>query len=69
MHSGQFATLEEVIDFYNNGGGTPVTGTRDPLLLPLGLSAAEGADLVEFLKSLSGPAVPAPLLMDTSAAP
>ncbi len=69
MHSGQFATLEEVVDFYNGGGGVPVTGTRDPLIVPLGLSAAEGADLVEFLKSLSGPLVPSPLLVDTSAAP
>ena len=69
MHSGQFATLEEVIDFYNFGGGVPVTGTRDPLLVPLGLTADEGADLVAFLRTLSGEPVPAERLVDTSASP
>jgi cytochrome c peroxidase len=69
MHSGQLPTLEAVVDFYNAGGGTPVTGTRDPLIVPLGLSAEESADLVAFLKTLGGASVPAEYLTDTSAAP
>jgi len=67
MHSGQFATLEAVVDFYNFGGGTPVVGTRDPLLVPLGLTAEETTDLVAFLRTLTGASVPAGLLVDTSA--
>ena len=63
MHAGQFATLEAVVSFYNAGGGEPVTGsTKDPLLTPLALSSAEQADLVEFLKTLSGDPVPSSLL-------
>ncbi|HEX6273281.1 MAG TPA: cytochrome c peroxidase, partial [Polyangiaceae bacterium] len=69
MHSGQIATLEGVIAFYDAGGGTPVTGSRDPQMVPLGLSAGERADLVEFLRALTGEPVPASLLLDTSAAP
>jgi cytochrome c peroxidase len=67
MHSGQLATLADVVKFYVAGGGTAAAGTtKDPLLVPLTLSDAEQADLVEFLKTLSGAAVPAALLIDTS---
>ncbi|HEY1535455.1 MAG TPA: cytochrome c peroxidase [Polyangiaceae bacterium] len=67
MHSGQLATLADVVKFYVAGGGTAAAGsTKDPALVPLTLSAAEQADLVEFLKTLSGAAVPAALLVDTS---
>ena len=52
MHNGTIATLEEVVDFYNGGGGE--AANIDPLLKPLDLSDGEKADLVEFLKSLSG---------------
>ncbi|MCF6344033.1 MAG: photosynthetic protein synthase I [Devosiaceae bacterium] len=52
MHNGTIATLEEVVDFYNEGGGEATN--IDPLLKPLDLSDGEKADLVEFLKSLSG---------------
>jgi cytochrome c peroxidase len=51
MHNGMFATLAEVVDFYDQGGGHD-----DPLaeeLEPLGLTAEERGNLVEFLKSLS----------------
>lgn len=48
MHSGVFATLEEVVDFYDAGGGDS-SG-----LDPLGLSDADKADLVAFLQSLTG---------------
>jgi hypothetical protein len=46
-----------------------MTGTRDPLLVPLGLTNEEGTDLVAFLRTLTGDPVRAVLLMDTSAAP
>lgn len=52
MHNGIFATLEEVIDFYDRGGGEDPN--KSPLLKPLGLTKQEKDDLVEFLKSLSG---------------
>jgi cytochrome c peroxidase len=69
MHSGQLATLEAVIDFYDAGGGTPVTGTKDSMMVPLGLTAGEKSDLVAFLRTLTGEPVPASFLVDTSAAP
>jgi cytochrome c peroxidase len=54
MHDGVFDTLEEVAEFLNHGGGpNPYVS---PLLKPLGLSAQEKADLVAFLRSLSGDA-------------
>ncbi len=58
MHSGQLATLEDVISFYDAGGMTPVSGTRDPLVLPLGLSTADESDLLAFLRSLDTDPVP-----------
>ena len=68
MHSGAFATLEEVVDFYNAGGGAGGGDgpNKSPLLRPLGLLAAERADLVAFLESLTGdaPAVEIPDLPD-----
>jgi cytochrome c peroxidase len=51
MHNGVFFTLEEVIDFYDQGGGD-LPG-KSPLLGRLGLSAQEKKDLVAFLLSLS----------------
>ena len=41
--------LLRVIAFYNQGGGTPPVGPRDPLIRPLHLSGGEMADLAEFL--------------------
>ena len=52
MHNGTMATLEEVVDFYDAGGGDDPL--KDEALTPLGLSAEEKSDLVEFLKALSG---------------
>jgi cytochrome c peroxidase len=66
MHSGQFTTLESVIAFYNTGGGTPVSGTKSPLMTALGLTTQEKSDLVAFMKALTGEAVPAALIMHTS---
>ncbi|TMQ33639.1 MAG: cytochrome-c peroxidase [Planctomycetota bacterium] len=52
MHDGSLATLEEVVDFYNRGGGKNLN--LDAVLAPLGLSKTDAADLVAFLKALSG---------------
>ena len=60
MHNGSFFDFDEVVDFYNDGGGSNefTDGTmgknKSPLLKPLGLSDEEKADLVAFLESLSG---------------
>jgi cytochrome c peroxidase len=66
MHAGQLPTLEAVIDFYDRGGDTPTSGTKEASMQPLGLNAQQKADLVAFLESLSGESVPAELLLDTS---
>jgi cytochrome c peroxidase len=52
MHNGAFHSLEEIIDFYDRGGGA-VSG-KSPLLQPLGLTAQEKGDLLAFLKALTG---------------
>jgi cytochrome c peroxidase len=52
MHNGAFATLEEVIEFYNSGGGE--SPNLDPLLRPLGLTEQNKSDLMAFLMSLTG---------------
>jgi cytochrome c peroxidase len=54
MHSGVFATLAEVVEFYDTGGGDGPNMSN--LLKPLGLTDAEKADLVAFLESLTGAA-------------
>jgi cytochrome c peroxidase len=64
MHSGVFATLAAVVDFYDAGGGA--TPNKSPLIRPLGLSAAEKADLLAFLATMTGdaPAIVRPALPD-----
>ncbi len=58
MHNGMIATLEDVIEFYNKGGGTnDWAATKTKLLKPLKLSKNEKADLLAFLESLSGPRI------------
>jgi cytochrome c peroxidase len=56
MHNGAYRTLEQVVDFYNRGGGRGI-GARVPGQTlpsqPLGLSAQERRDLVAFLRSLT----------------
>ncbi len=52
MHDGAFKTLEEVVDFLNNGGGA--NANLSPLVKPLNLTPEEKADLVAFLKALTG---------------
>ena len=53
MHNGAFATLEEVVEFYDQGGGPDLsgTGTKDPRITPLGLSQKEKDALVAFLRT------------------
>jgi cytochrome c peroxidase len=51
MHNGVFTTLAQVVDFYDAGGGQ--AANKSDKLKPLGLSAAEKADLLAFLDALS----------------
>ena len=65
FHTGGYATLEQVVDFYNRGGNVRRTSTGDTSaygkntsnfdadVMPLGLSDAEKAALVAFLKTLT----------------
>lgn len=61
MHAGQFFTLEEVIDFYDAGGGenefTKKYGNKTKILRPLGLTDDEKEALVIFLEEISGPEI------------
>lgn len=52
MHDGRFATLDEVVDFYNKGGVK--NPFLDPAIAPLNLTSEEKQDLVAFLETLSG---------------
>ena len=62
MHAGQFATLAEVLDHYNQApSGLGPTGHTD--LLPLDFTAIELAQLEAFLGSLSAPLDVAPELL------
>jgi len=59
MHDGSLATLEDVVDFYNNGGrdraSAPLSGFMSGGIRPLDLDRAEKKDLVEFMKALTSP--------------
>jgi cytochrome c peroxidase len=48
MHNGKLATLEDVIEFYDQGGFHDGPN-KDPLIVPLGLTQQEKADLLAFL--------------------
>lgn len=60
MHNGAFWDLEEVVQFYNAGGGEndftdgTMAETKTPLLKPLGLTDQEVENLVAFLEAFSG---------------
>ena len=55
MHNGTFFDLQEVVEFYNEGGGTnEFSANKTDLIKPLNLSEDEITDLVAFLESLSG---------------
>jgi cytochrome c peroxidase len=51
MHDGSIATLEEVIEHYDQGG--VVRPSRSDLIKPLGLTSQEKSELVAFLKTLT----------------
>jgi cytochrome c peroxidase len=53
MHNGSLPTLEAVVDHYNRGGVN--RRSQSELVTPLGLSVDEEADIVAFLRSLTGP--------------
>ncbi len=51
MHDGSFATLEAVVNHYNNGGaGHPFQST---LINPIGFTEQEKQDLIQFLEALT----------------
>lgn len=53
MHDGRFATLDEVIEYFDKGGDG--ADNQDSRIKPLKLSRAEKDDLKVFLESLRGP--------------
>jgi cytochrome c peroxidase len=60
MHNGAFWDLEEVVEFYNAGGGDndftdgTMASTKTSLLKPLDLTEDEVGELVAFLEAFSG---------------
>lgn len=58
MHNGSFETLEQVLEFYNKGGGAGLgldVPTQTLSAKPLNLTDKEMKDIIEFLKSLTDP--------------
>lgn len=56
MHNGVYQSLEEVMDFYNKGGGAGLGIVLDNQTLPtekLNLSAADISDIIAFLHTLT----------------
>ena len=51
MHGGSMSSLEEVVSFYNTGGGTRIT--KDSRVNTMNLSKEEETALVAFLKTLT----------------
>ena len=57
MHNGVFNSLEEVLDFYNDGGGQGLKIAPENQTLPpdkLNLTKKEMQDIIAFMKSLTG---------------
>jgi len=52
MHNGMLKTLDDVVAFYNDGGGADPN--KDQRIRPLELTPSERKDLVAFLEALSG---------------
>jgi cytochrome c peroxidase len=52
MHDGSLDSLEDVVEFYDGGGGA--NPNLDAEIRSLRLSAVERADLVSFLGALQG---------------
>ena len=59
MHDGSLKTLEDVVDFYNNGGRVksddPINGFQSGGIRPLELSSKQKEDLVSFMEALTSP--------------
>jgi len=55
FHDGHFATLEEVVEFYNRGGDFDAPNINHNLIRPLNLSPQQKSDLVAFLRALTDP--------------
>ena len=55
MHDGVFKTLGEVLDFLNTGGGK--NPNLSPLMKVLNLTPQDKADLIAFLKALTGESI------------
>jgi cytochrome c peroxidase len=56
MHNGVFKTLEEVIDFYNKGGGKGLGLSLENQTLPedqLNLTEPEKKQLIAFMKTFT----------------
>jgi cytochrome c peroxidase len=56
MHNGVFDSLEEVMEFYNNGGGAGLRISPEYQTLPpdkLNLTKTEIADIIAFMKALT----------------
>jgi cytochrome c peroxidase len=57
MHNGVYKTLEEVIEFYNLGGGYGIGITNQEYQTlppdPLNLTDQEKTDLINFMKTLT----------------
>jgi cytochrome c peroxidase len=66
MHDGSLATLEDVVAFYDRGGGNDPQ--KADYLFPLGLGPADQKALVAFLKTLTGSNIDA-LLRDARGRP
>jgi len=66
MHDGSLATLEEVLNFYNQGGVS--NETLSPFIKPLNLTATERDDLKAFLLTLTGGNVDE-IIQDAAAVP
>ncbi|MEP6729262.1 MAG: cytochrome c peroxidase [bacterium] len=60
MHNGVYRTLDQVIDFYDRGGGAGIgesVSAQTLSLRPLHLTPTERADLLSFLRALTDTAV------------
>ncbi len=66
MHDGSLSTLEDVIEFYDQGGIQ--NEVLDPLMRPLNLTEQEKSDLLAFMQTLTGSNVDL-LVSDAFAAP
>jgi cytochrome c peroxidase len=54
MHTGAFATLDDVVAHYNRGGDAGCVGERAARIKPLYLTDDEEAQLVAFMQTLTG---------------